>query len=62
MNSILIKIKNRIFSNLEKFIENLLRLSAAITILVTIGILYVLVSESIIFFQEVSIVDFFTDR
>ncbi len=45
----------------EKIIEFLLALSGAITVLTTIGILWVLLYESVLFFQEVSIVDFFTD-
>lgn len=45
----------------ERFIEGGLKLSASLTILTTIGILWVLLSESFIFFQEVSIVEFFTE-
>ncbi|MFT2007227.1 phosphate ABC transporter permease subunit PstC [Pontibacter sp. 13R65] len=45
----------------EKIIESLLWLSAAITILVTIGIIWVLLSESLAFFSEVSVVEFLTD-
>ncbi|NEM96658.1 phosphate ABC transporter permease subunit PstC [Pontibacter burrus] len=45
----------------EKIIEGLLWLSAVITILVTVGIIWVLLSESLTFFEEVSIVDFLTD-
>jgi len=45
----------------EKVIEGGLAFSALITILTTIGILWVLLSESIGFFQEVSIIDFLTD-
>ncbi|MBB6611494.1 phosphate ABC transporter permease subunit PstC [Pontibacter sp. Tf4] len=45
----------------EKIIEGVLWLSAVITILVTIGIIWVLLSESLTFFKEVSIVDFLTD-
>ncbi len=48
--------------NKEKIIEGLLKLSASITILTTIGILYVLLSESISFFKEVSILEFLTDK
>ncbi|HEY4650091.1 MAG TPA: phosphate ABC transporter permease subunit PstC, partial [Pontibacter sp.] len=46
----------------EKIIEGLLWLSAAITILVTVGIIWVLLSESLTFFSEVSIIDFLTDK
>lgn len=45
----------------ERFIEILLASSGAICILTTVGILYVLVSESFGFFSHVSLVDFFTD-
>ena len=45
----------------EKIIEFLLALSGAITVLTTIGILSVLLYESVLFFREVSIVEFFTD-
>lgn len=46
----------------EKFIEFILKLSAVVTILTTIGILYVLLSESISFFKEVSIIEFLTNK
>ncbi len=45
----------------ERLIEALLLGAAAVSVLTTIGIVYVLVSESIHFFQQVSIVDFLTD-
>ena len=45
----------------ERVIEALLFAAAAVSVLTTIGIVYVLVSESIQFFQNVSIVDFLTD-
>jgi phosphate transport system permease protein len=45
----------------EKIIESLLALSGLLTILTTIGIIYVLVSESWDFFRGISIIDFFTD-
>lgn len=45
----------------EKIIEYLLKFSALITILTTVGIILVLVVESYSFFKEVSIVEFFTD-
>ncbi|GGK63898.1 phosphate ABC transporter permease subunit PstC [Rufibacter glacialis] len=44
----------------EKIIEGLLWLAATITILVTIGIIWVLLSGSIPFFQKVSIIEFIT--
>ncbi len=45
----------------ERFIEFLLLLAGAFSIAVTVGIVYVLVSESFQFFQHVSIWDFLTD-
>lgn len=45
----------------EKIIEFILKLASLITILTTIGILWVLLTESYSFFNEVSIVDFLTD-
>jgi phosphate transport system permease protein len=46
----------------ERLIETLLFAAAAVSVLTTIGIVYVLVSESIHFFQNVSIIDFLTDN
>ena len=46
----------------EKIIEGLLWLSAVITILVTAGIIWVLLSESISFFQVVSLKEFLTEK
>ncbi len=45
----------------ERLIEAILLAAAAVSVLTTLGIVYVLVSESIQFFQHVSIVDFLTD-
>ena len=45
----------------ERLIEGLLLGAAAISVLTTLGIVYVLVSESVNFFSNVSIVDFLTD-
>jgi phosphate transport system permease protein len=45
----------------EKLIEGLLLSAAAISVLTTLGIVYVLVSESFHFFQTVSLFDFLTD-
>ena len=45
----------------ENIIEFGLRATALITILTTIGIIWVLLSESLEFFNEVSIIDFLTD-
>ncbi|MBC5992801.1 phosphate ABC transporter permease subunit PstC [Pontibacter cellulosilyticus] len=46
----------------EKIIEGLLWLSAVITILITIGIIWVLLSESIGFFQVVPLSEFLTEK
>ena len=45
----------------ERLIEAILLAAAAVSVLTTVGIVYVLVSESIQFFSHVSIVDFLTD-
>ena len=45
----------------EKIIEKLLLASSLITILTTVGIISVLIFQTIGFFREVSIVSFFTD-
>lgn len=45
----------------ERIIEALLFSAAAVSVLTTLGIVYVLVSESVSFFSQVSIVDFLTD-
>lgn len=45
----------------EKIIESLLFLAALVSVFTTVGIVYVLVSESVVFFSHVSIVDFLTD-
>lgn len=45
----------------EKIIEKALLFSALITILTTIGIIWVLFAESFSFFKEISIIDFLTD-
>jgi len=51
----------RIMRKREKFIEVILMLCAAISVLTTIGILWVLLSESSSFFAKVSLKDFLTD-
>ena len=53
--------KNAMRNVSERIIESILFAAAAVSVLTTIGIVYVLVSESIHFFQNVSIVDFLTD-
>ncbi|MDZ4846457.1 MAG: phosphate ABC transporter permease subunit PstC [Chitinophagales bacterium] len=45
----------------ERIIEEILLSSALVTIIITVGIIWVLFSESFSFFQEVSLFDFFTD-
>ncbi|MFN0276494.1 MAG: phosphate ABC transporter permease subunit PstC [Chitinophagales bacterium] len=45
----------------EKIIEAVLALCGAITVLTTLGILIVLLYETVLFFREVSIVEFLTD-
>jgi phosphate transport system permease protein len=44
----------------EKIIECGLALAALVTVLTTVGIIYVLLSQSLVFFTEVSIVEFLT--
>lgn len=46
----------------EKFIELLLLLSALVAVATTVGIVFVLLRESVLFFREVPIVDFLTDK
>ena len=53
--------KNAMRNVSERLIEGLLLCAAAGSVLTTLGIVYVLVSESFHFFQSVSIVDFLTD-
>jgi phosphate transport system permease protein len=45
----------------EQFIELLLFLAASVSVFTTMGIVYVLIKESWVFFQHVSIIDFLTD-
>lgn len=53
--------KNALRNVSERLIEAVLFAAAAVSVLTTVGIVYVLVSESIHFFQSVSIVEFLTD-
>ncbi|MGV3538498.1 MAG: phosphate ABC transporter permease subunit PstC [Rufibacter sp.] len=46
----------------EKIIESLLWLAAVITVVITVGIIWVLLAGSIPFFQEVSLVEFLTEK
>jgi len=45
----------------ERIIESVLFLAALVSVFTTVGIVYVLVKESVVFFQQVSIIDFLTD-
>jgi len=45
----------------ERLIELILFLAALVSVFTTVGIVYVLVKESVLFFEQVSIVDFLTD-
>ncbi|MBT8219803.1 MAG: phosphate ABC transporter permease subunit PstC [Bacteroidia bacterium] len=44
----------------ERIIESGLALSALVTVLTTIGIIWVLLSQSLVFFKDVSVVEFLT--
>src|SRR5687768_3490004 len=46
----------------ERLIELLLFLAALVSVFTTVGIVYVLVKESVVFFQQVPLADFLTDR
>jgi phosphate transport system permease protein len=46
----------------EKVIEGMLAFSALVTVLTTVGIIWVLLSQSLIFFKDVSIVEFLTNK
>ena len=46
----------------ERLIESVLFLAALVSVFTTIGIVYILVKESVVFFQHVSLIDFLTDR
>ncbi len=53
--------KNKKRFNLEKLIPVMLFLTAAISVFTTIGIVFTLIFETFIFFEKVSIVEFFTN-
>lgn len=53
--------KNAMRNVSERIIEAILFSAAAVSVLTTAGIVYVLISESILFFQHVGIVEFLTD-
>lgn len=46
----------------ERFIEWIMKLCGIITILITLSIILVLTAETVVFFNEVSIVEFFTSK
>jgi phosphate transport system permease protein len=46
----------------ERVIEAVLLLAALVSVFTTLGIVYVLVKESVVFFRHVSLLDFLTDR
>ncbi len=46
----------------ERAIELLLFLAASVSVFTTVGIVYILVKESVVFFQHVPLADFLTDR
>jgi phosphate transport system permease protein len=46
----------------ERVIESVLFLAALVSVFTTVGIVYILVKESVLFFQHVSLVEFLTDR
>ncbi|HEX6319034.1 MAG TPA: phosphate ABC transporter permease subunit PstC, partial [Burkholderiales bacterium] len=46
----------------ERAIEIVLFLAALVSVFTTAGIVYILVKESVVFFEEVPIYDFLTDR
>src|SRR5699024_5435268 len=52
--------KRRLYKKLEKLVPIALFLIASVSIMTTAAIIYVLLSESIAFFKEVSIIEFFT--
>jgi len=62
MASKLTRSQRRILKVREWIIETLLFLAATSSVLVTLGIVFVLLYESFVFFEHVSIVDFLTDR
>ena len=53
--------KNAMRNLTERLIEFMLLAAAAVSVLTTLGIVYVLVSESIVFFSQVGIGEFLTD-
>jgi phosphate transport system permease protein len=60
MNARLVYRRSRILR--EKAIELALFLAALVSVFTTVGIVYVLVKESVVFFSQVPLLDFLTDR
>lgn len=54
------KQKRKIFNQLERLIPSLLLIIASLSVLTTVGIIYTLFAESVAFFRNVPILDFFT--
>jgi phosphate transport system permease protein len=46
----------------ERVIESVLFLAALVSVFTTVGIVYILIKESVVFFQQVPLADFLTDR
>jgi phosphate transport system permease protein len=61
MASRLTAAQRRVIRMRERIIETLLFLAATSSVLVTLGIVFVLLYESFVFFEHVSLVDFLTD-
>ena len=45
----------------ERIIESMLMLAALVSVFTTLAIVYILISESVVFFRQVSLWDFLTD-
>ncbi|GGP09887.1 phosphate ABC transporter permease subunit PstC [Oceanobacillus neutriphilus] len=54
------KQKRKFFNQLERLVPSLLLIIASISVLTTVGIIYTLFAESVAFFRNVPILDFFT--
>ena len=46
----------------ERLIESVLFVAALVSVFTTVGIVYILVKESVVFFRQVSLIGFLTDR
>ncbi len=56
------RLARRVSRNIkERIIEAILFAAAAVSVFITLGIVYILVSESIVFFRHVPLIDFLTD-